>query len=56
MQNCVTFRTFSASVGGKALYLAPKNGDDGAALAGVGLNWNVLPSLSVYEAMHLLKD
>ena len=40
---------FSASVGGKALYLAPKNGDDGAALAGgVGLNWNVLPSLNLY--------
>ncbi|OAT35782.1 YfaZ family outer membrane protein [Proteus myxofaciens] len=40
---------FSASVGGKALYLSPKDGDDGAALAGgVGLNWDVLSSLNVY--------
>ncbi|MEQ4923031.1 YfaZ family outer membrane protein [Proteus hauseri] len=44
---------FSASVGGKAVYLSPKDGDDGAALAGgVGLNWDVLPSLSVYGELY----
>lgn len=44
---------FSASVGGKALYLSPKNGDDGAALAGgVGLNWNVFPALNVYGEIY----
>lgn len=48
---------FSASVGGKALYLSPKNGDDGAALAGgVGLNWRVLPSLSVYGEAYALPE
>ncbi|MBC8952321.1 MULTISPECIES: YfaZ family outer membrane protein [Xenorhabdus] len=40
---------FTASVGGKALYLSPKEGKDGAALAGgVGLSWAVIPSLSLY--------
>ena len=40
---------FSAeSVGGKH-FTSPQNGGDGAALAGgVGLNWRVLPSQSVY--------
>lgn len=39
----------TASVGGKALYLSPKNGDDGAALAGgVGLKWTFFPSLDLY--------
>ncbi|REF27758.1 YfaZ precursor [Xenorhabdus cabanillasii] len=39
----------TASVGGKALYLSPKVGKDGAALAGgVGLSWEVMPSLSLY--------
>ncbi|MDX7987250.1 porin [Xenorhabdus sp. 12] len=40
---------FTASVGGKALYLSPKDGSNGAALAGgVGLSWAVFPSLSLY--------
>ncbi|MBI6547404.1 YfaZ family outer membrane protein [Xenorhabdus lircayensis] len=40
---------FTATVGGKALYLSPKVGKDGAALAGgVGLSWAVIPSLSLY--------
>ncbi|MCC8380154.1 YfaZ family outer membrane protein [Xenorhabdus sp. PB30.3] len=39
----------TASVGGKALYLSPKVGKDGAALAaGVGLSVAVTPSLSLY--------
>ncbi|MDX7991852.1 porin [Xenorhabdus sp. Reich] len=39
----------TASVGGKALYLSPKVGKEGAALAaGVGLSWAVMPSLSLY--------
>lgn len=39
----------SASIGGKALYLSPKNGKDGVALAtGLGVNWKVTPSLSLH--------
>lgn len=39
----------AAYVGGKALYLAPKNNSDGLALAvGAGLNVTVMPSLSIY--------
>lgn len=39
----------TASVGGKVLYLSPKEGKDGVALAaGAGLSWAVLPSLSLY--------
>ncbi|CDL81800.1 YfaZ family outer membrane protein [Xenorhabdus szentirmaii] len=39
----------TAMIGGKALYLSPKEGKDGAALAaGAGLSWAVTPSLSLY--------
>ncbi|OCQ53085.1 YfaZ precursor [Photorhabdus australis subsp. thailandensis] len=43
----------TASVGGKALYLSPKDGKDGGALAGgVGLSWAVTPSLSLYGEVY----
>ncbi|AOM40606.1 YfaZ family outer membrane protein [Xenorhabdus hominickii] len=41
--------SLAVNAGGKALYLSPKDGKDGAALAvGGGLNWAVSPSLSLY--------
>ncbi|KLN95900.1 YfaZ family outer membrane protein [Moellerella wisconsensis] len=43
------FGPVSAYVGGKALYLSPKDNKDGMALAaGAGLNWTVMPSLNIY--------
>lgn len=40
---------FNAYVGGKALYLSPEDGSNGAAAAlGGGLSWQALPSLSFY--------
>ncbi|EKT55595.1 YfaZ family outer membrane protein [Providencia sneebia] len=40
---------FSAYVGGKALYLSPKDNKDGMALAaGAGIGWDVLPSLNIH--------
>ncbi|OTA21176.1 porin [Xenorhabdus beddingii] len=39
----------TASIGGKALYLSPKDGEFGAALAaGAGLSWALTSSLSLY--------
>ncbi|OTA17311.1 porin [Xenorhabdus vietnamensis] len=39
----------AVNVGAKGLYLSPKDGKDGAALAvGAGLSWAVLPCLSLY--------
>ncbi|SFU41837.1 YfaZ family outer membrane protein [Xenorhabdus koppenhoeferi] len=43
------FGPLTAKVGGKALYLSPKDGKDGAALAGgIGFSWAVTSSLSLY--------
>ncbi|CDG20913.1 conserved exported protein of unknown function [Xenorhabdus poinarii G6] len=43
----------AATVGAKGLYLSPKDGRDGAALAvGGGLSWAVIPSLSVYGEVY----
>ncbi|OKP05577.1 YfaZ family outer membrane protein [Xenorhabdus eapokensis] len=43
------FGPLAANVGAKGLYLSPKDGKDGAALAvGAGLSWAVTSSLSLY--------
>ncbi|ETS31278.1 porin [Photorhabdus temperata] len=43
----------TASIGGKVLYLSPKDGKKGEALAGgVGLSWAVMPSLSLYSEVY----
>ncbi|WP_391529516.1 YfaZ family outer membrane protein [Photorhabdus akhurstii] len=43
----------TASIGGKALYLSPKDGKNGEALAaGVGLSWTVMPSLALYGEVY----
>lgn len=44
---------FSAYIGGKAYYLSPQDNNNGFAFAaGVGANWQIMPSLALYGEIY----